>query len=276
MKKIILVFVTMLTICSMVSCAEDSSKRENEISQILENFTIQYGLDEIPVPEIKVTSSKKIESMSGIPGSNATYRCDEKVIYVAKELNGDYAKEVLAHEVFHYINHYESEFQETYGFDFCIKNQPVGYFLTEGITQYFSEQLYPLSERWALYPRERLIGEQLDIILDAKDYSLFDLFIHSNVDEMKRIFNEVAYESGLEDVISVEGFKLTPFELLCLYIDISSEAKLVGDQSEFLVYTSLAENEIYQMCVFLERENEYHQVVDKYVSKYGKNILGIG
>ncbi len=273
MKKILVIFITMCMVSSIVSCTRQ--EKNNEVEEIINSFAEEWNLGEIPAPQIKVVSLKEIQRMSRVTGSSATYNKEEKIIYIAREINEQYSKTLLAHEVLHYVNHYKSGFSENYGVDFIVKENVLGFFLTEGITEYFTESIFPMAEGWAMYPTETLFAEQLQIIYEAVGISMFDLFISSDKKEMQKQFDSIAYSAGLENAEAFSGIYLTPFEQVCMYLDISSKQLLAGNKRNFLYYAAIAENEIAVVCEYLGKEEEYIGTVEKYQEKYS-NLLKIG
>lgn len=254
----------------MFGCTEkEREATESEYEKIAEIFVILCDSlkleEEITVPSIKIASPEKIIEISGINASDALYDTETKTIYIA-DMDSEYSVALIAHELTHYINHYMSGFPETYGFDYWLTEDfKVGFFLTEGITQYLSSKVYPMPDTHTAYPFETMIAEQLEAIIGEDE--LRELFLTSDVEKLKNKFNNLAYRSGVEDQTVWNGLIMTPFDFLCSFLDMYSDAFYARDML-YQQYAHTTLSVLWSTVKNTNRISNFESILNNFIDHY--------
>ena len=217
MKKLVALFLAAITLLSVVGCNNSetyqpdvpefscihpmwmsneetlptvetknpSSETVRICKAIFDDLTKMYGIDK-PLPELRLVTSKvNTNSLVYVP---AIYQ--DNVLYF---LIDDSHDALVAHELCHYLS--DAGNGRVGFFHHVSGNNYTGHYLTEGITNHFSQKVCPfrLSDGLAIYSFETHIAKMLSIIYGEK-YLEKDFFA-ANVENLRRDFNTALQDS---------------------------------------------------------------------------------
>ena len=189
---------------------EPSKELKERIESIFETLCNQYEIQK-ELPKIEVITKEQAKEFWGTDengGDLAQY--NNGVIYLIEESNDG----VIAHELCHYL----SDNGKLGGFFYQTENIVLGWYLNEGITNYFSTKYFPYhDEYYMIYEYETHVAKILSIIYGEENMK--NAFFSGDPEGLRNDMNaclEKYYEVYL---LNDTGIPMYAFEAMATSLD---------------------------------------------------------
>ena len=202
----------------------------SEMYEIFDNLTSFYGIEK-DYPNFQVVSSSELQWSDALD-ITGFYDSSTKTVYVSDSFNRK-SIPTIAHEIMHYL----SDNGDVYGLMYQKNSYTLGSAITEGITSYFSAQVYPFGNHTSVYEYETHIASLMAIALGED--KLLNAYLASDVESIANDFN-----LALENIYPMEKinrFAFTPFDIFLNNLDYyTTILSLLSPSLENSLYDALS------------------------------------